>query len=138
MARRREEEIARQTASRTMATPPEPPAEESAESICAPERDAAELARLTAEANELITAMRISFPESTARIFDEKLAGARKLVKTKAASEGIEVTERALRIAEIDLCRHKLEMIRASQAAMEEIKARAYAAYLTRILRMTC
>ena len=47
-------------------------------------------------------------------------------------SEGVEVTERALRIAEIDLCRHKLEMIRASQAAMEEIKARSCASYLRR------
>ena len=34
------------------------------------------------------------------------------------------MTEQALRAAEIDVCRHKLEMIRASQAGMEAIKAR--------------
>jgi hypothetical protein len=42
----------------------------------------------------------------------------------KASAEGVEMTERALRTAEIDLCRHKLEMIRASEVNMEAIKVR--------------
>ena len=41
------------------------------------------------------------------------IARARSLVRIKASSEGVEVTEQALRTAEIDVCRHKLEMIRA-------------------------
>jgi hypothetical protein len=63
-------------------------------------------------------------------MFDAELARARDLVRIKASSEGAEVTEQALRTAEIDVCRHKLEMIRASEANMEAIKARYHSAYL--------
>ena len=47
-------------------------------------------------------------------------------------SEGLKATERALRAAEIDVCRRKPEKLRAFQAAMEAIKARYRAGYLRR------
>ena len=86
--------------------------------------EAAALARLTSEATELIAVIKTRLTHSGWPIFDAELDRARHLAKIKAASEGVEVTEQALRVAEINACRHKLEMIRASEAGMEAIKAR--------------
>ena len=56
---------------------------------------------------------------------------ARNLVRIKALSEGVEVSERALRAAEINLCGHELE-IRVAEADVEAIKARYHGAHLER------
>ena len=88
------------------------------------EAELAETARLTAEATELIAAIKTRCNQDGCHAFDEELARARALVRVKSLSEGVEVTERALRAVEIDFCRHRLEMIRASGANMEAIKAR--------------
>ena len=79
----------------------------------------AALARLTAEATELIASIRTRYTQRGCQIFDAELDRARDL---ESLVRGVEVTEPALRAAEIDLCRQKLEMIRASEA---EIEARA-------------
>jgi hypothetical protein len=79
------------------------------------EAELAELIQLTAEATELIGTIKTRLTQGGWPIFYEELARARDLVRMKASAEGVEMTERALRTAEIDLCRHKLEMIRASE-----------------------
>lgn len=113
---------------------PEPSPIEGAEQVGVSKRlvlendaEATETARLTAEATELIAAIKARYTESGGRAFDAELARARDLVRSQARAEGVEVTERALRVAEIDLCRRRLEMIRVSQAGMDALKARLLA-----------
>jgi hypothetical protein len=69
--------------------------------------EAAALARLAAEATGLIAAIKTRCTQNGCHAFDEELARAHDLVRSKAAAEGIEVAERVLRAAEIDLCRRK-------------------------------
>jgi hypothetical protein len=87
----------------------------------------AETARLAAEATELIAAIKTRCTQNGCHALDEELARAHELVKIRAASEGVEVTEQALRAAEIDLCMRKLERLRTFQAGMEAITARYHA-----------
>jgi hypothetical protein len=57
--------------------------------------------------------------------FDAELTRARQLVKIKAASDRAEVTEQALRAAEIDVCKRMLDRIRTAQERSKAIKAAA-------------